>query len=137
MPESAFPAEIQLQQGLSGVYRIDINGGTSLSFDAITHAGQAPSGSMQGGEGYQRIAPGHYRNVVGGATFTFIVNGDILEYRADTSPTNYIRLTLQRASTIGTTPPPGGGGGGGGCNAGFGLLALGLVVLPFFYKKRA
>ena len=161
IPDSAFDAEIQVRQaGPNTLFMIDINGGGSVSRleFSVNHPRLGPMaiGSIRGGSHFERIAAGHYRNVLGSLVTTYIVSGDTIEYRSQSAPGTYTRLTLQRVSTIGTTPPPGGGGngggagggggvgggegsggGGGGCNAGFGLFALGFVALSFFYRKRA
>ena len=150
---SAFDAIIEVTRA-GPAYMISINGGGILNFTFMTPTGPLP-GAMWGGSGFTRVAPGEYTVIRTGTVYTYRVNGDFIEYRAARTPTEYMRLTLQRVSSIGTTPPPGGGGngggggegggvgggegsgGGGGCNAGFGLFALGFVALSFFYRKRA
>lgn len=140
VPGSASNAVIQIEQSDPN-YLISINDGVSLSFSITTPQGTIePLGIMHGGAGFQRGAAGEYSSQVSGATVTYKVNGDRLEYTAVITPGSYYtRLTLQRVCDNGGAGCPSGCPGarsGGGCNAGFGLLALGFVLLPFFYRRN-
>jgi len=117
-----------------GDFNIRINGDDVFAFD-VTVQGQSQQQLMfmRGGAGFVQEREGEYavpdtRPL--NPRFTFIVEGDFLNYTESITPINYMNLRLQRVSTIRS------GGGGGGCNSGFGILALAFAALFLYGKKN-